>query len=409
MLTLSTERGPERGEALWADAWIWLIQGDRDYEQRRLAECRRIAEHFLAMRCSRPMGTSGTHSVKSSAAMWSTRSSSTRRLYCRSPQARGYSVGADGAVPARPGAGLRRPPRGGARHVQGGSLRERRAWRTRDARLCSCGRGPMPMGLGRTLRRTSVVDRGPGDSAGLPGRHLHRGCDRAAVLDGRLQREIRERPRSFSMPHRPCGTDSGRRSRRSDRSRPTPSRWRLACGASSARTGSRASSPGPPCREGDRACFGCSRHGARRAEGCKASRAKANVAVGGAWPPSAHDYGQAAGTELTDREAQVAALVAEGHGNEEIAVVLVVSAGRRPATSSGSSPSSGSPRARRSRRGSPVTCPEDERLFRDCPFRAVEAHFEGVPSDGVRSCVRRLRFASRWSMKRCASRVGRRV
>lgn len=43
MLLLSAEHSAERGEALWAAAWVCLIQGDRDHAQRHLAECRRIA------------------------------------------------------------------------------------------------------------------------------------------------------------------------------------------------------------------------------------------------------------------------------------------------------------------------------------------------------------------------------
>lgn len=52
MLTLSTQTSPERGEALWAAAWVCLIQGDRSPARRHLEECRRIADqlddHVLA-------------------------------------------------------------------------------------------------------------------------------------------------------------------------------------------------------------------------------------------------------------------------------------------------------------------------------------------------------------------------
>jgi predicted ATPase/DNA-binding CsgD family transcriptional regulator len=46
MLTLSTGASPERAEALWSAAWVCLIQGDRDAAQRYLAECRQIAKHL---------------------------------------------------------------------------------------------------------------------------------------------------------------------------------------------------------------------------------------------------------------------------------------------------------------------------------------------------------------------------
>jgi DNA-binding CsgD family transcriptional regulator/tetratricopeptide (TPR) repeat protein len=46
MLTLSTEPSPERAEALWSAAWVCLIQGDRDAAQRYLVECRRIAKQL---------------------------------------------------------------------------------------------------------------------------------------------------------------------------------------------------------------------------------------------------------------------------------------------------------------------------------------------------------------------------
>jgi predicted ATPase/DNA-binding CsgD family transcriptional regulator len=46
MLTLATEPSTERGEALWSAAWVCLIQGDREAAHRYLVECRRIAEQL---------------------------------------------------------------------------------------------------------------------------------------------------------------------------------------------------------------------------------------------------------------------------------------------------------------------------------------------------------------------------
>jgi DNA-binding CsgD family transcriptional regulator/tetratricopeptide (TPR) repeat protein len=46
MLTLSTPCCPERAEALWSAAWVCLIQGDRDAAERYLAECRGIAKQL---------------------------------------------------------------------------------------------------------------------------------------------------------------------------------------------------------------------------------------------------------------------------------------------------------------------------------------------------------------------------
>lgn len=43
MLGLATGRTPERGSALWVAAWVALLQGDREPAERYLAECREIA------------------------------------------------------------------------------------------------------------------------------------------------------------------------------------------------------------------------------------------------------------------------------------------------------------------------------------------------------------------------------
>lgn len=43
-LALAVKPGPERGETLWAAAWVCLIQGDRDAAERYLAECREVAQ-----------------------------------------------------------------------------------------------------------------------------------------------------------------------------------------------------------------------------------------------------------------------------------------------------------------------------------------------------------------------------
>lgn len=46
LLALSSEPSPERGNALWAAAWVCLVQGDRDLARSYLQECRRVA-HLL--------------------------------------------------------------------------------------------------------------------------------------------------------------------------------------------------------------------------------------------------------------------------------------------------------------------------------------------------------------------------
>jgi predicted ATPase/DNA-binding CsgD family transcriptional regulator len=43
MLSLATQRTPERGAALWVAAWVSLLQGDREPAQQYLTECRGIA------------------------------------------------------------------------------------------------------------------------------------------------------------------------------------------------------------------------------------------------------------------------------------------------------------------------------------------------------------------------------
>lgn len=46
MLKLATDPGPERGGALWVAAWICLVQGDREPARQHIAECRVIAENL---------------------------------------------------------------------------------------------------------------------------------------------------------------------------------------------------------------------------------------------------------------------------------------------------------------------------------------------------------------------------
>lgn len=46
MLQLATEPSKERGEALWVAAWVCLLQGDRKPAQRYLTECRAIANQL---------------------------------------------------------------------------------------------------------------------------------------------------------------------------------------------------------------------------------------------------------------------------------------------------------------------------------------------------------------------------
>lgn len=326
MLPLSTEPGPERGEALWAAAWICLIQGDRDVAERYLTECRRIAvllddpvlaahaDHWDGLR--EVLGGRAQHAIQ----LYGAAIAVYRRVGdTASTLTALFLLGMAQIYAAQPEKALAT-----CREVLSESDEHGERWTHAYAHtvagLCQWHLGELEAALQSEIAALEIQrDFLDGLCTAITIEHMSwtaastKHYEKAAILLHAAQGVWKGFGTAVSA-FGPVQTDSEQ----------MVALVRRELGESRF-VSILAKPPVPSTKQAIELALAMAHTAQVMPKAARPSHTTPNVPSGRAGSPLSDDYTLPAGQELTKREAEVAALVAEGHSNKEIAAVLVVS------------------------------------------------------------------------------------